>query len=201
MDWRFLAEWKSHKERNYEQVFHFAELIMGLSGAPKNMLDNIIMEGLYNKSDPVYILDDSDFTVNPMGEATLNRDAFRGSGIIKAYAPWCPHCRDKVEDIKTLGRVLKENPSYGVSIYVLNADNAPNMSRAKEGSDALIAGFPTLLFVDPDRNVSKLTDEGGESVYSVPDAITALCKSHKKLCDYNPQRKQRQQRQQRQQRA
>lgn len=157
------------------------------------------MEGLYTKDDPVYILSDSDFTVSSSGAAKLNKDAFRGAGIIKAYAPWCPHCQDKVEDIKTLGRVLRDNKSYGVSIYVFNADGGGNMTRATEGGSPLIPGFPTLLFVDPDCNVTRLVDEGGEGVFSVPDAITALCKTQKKLCDYNPttqtrQPKQRQQR-------
>lgn len=145
----------------------------------------LIMD-LYNKRDNVYILHDSDFIVEQNGLATLKKNVYRGPGLIKAYANWCPHCQDKAPAIKTLGRVInKEHPEYGARIYVFEASSAENTTKAvDEKGEPLLAGFPTMLFVDNGLQVTKLRDQKGEQVYQIPDVLSAMCKTRgqSKMC-------------------
>jgi len=144
--------------------------------------------GLYTNEDAVHILNDSDFVVDANGEATLKSDAFMGAGIIKAYAVWCPHCIDKVNEIKCLGAILQDNQEqYGVSLYVFEASGAQNMGNAKSNGESLISGFPTFLFVGQDGSVSKLkvTKNGStDDVHSVEESIMGLCSEQKKMCGF-----------------
>jgi thiol-disulfide isomerase/thioredoxin len=141
---------------------------------------------LYSREDPVFILTGSDFTVGKDGRVKLNASAYRGQGLIKAYAPWCGHCQSKVHDIKIIGEHL--NGKKGAKVYVFDASTPEvghhfKYATTHEGK-ILIEGFPTMLYVDHDLNVDKLVNELGKPIYTVPEALGAMCSKHlSEACD------------------
>ena len=62
-------------------------------------------------------------------------------GILKAYAPWCPHCTNMVDDMKFLGRELKKN---GIAVCALNTQNETNREIAQK---LQIGGIPSLFMI------------------------------------------------------
>jgi thiol-disulfide isomerase/thioredoxin len=127
------------------------------------------MASLYDsKKDGVYVLSDANFT---NGKLTKG---FKGAGVLKAYATWCPHCRDKVEDFKELANDFKEEGA-GLVVYVIEAEQNRAFSEAFE-----VEGFPTMLFVDEKGSVTHLADQAGERVHDVIGILKALCQTKKK---------------------
>ena len=125
-------------------------------------------QSLYKKTDGVVVLSDSNFTGSKV------TSGFKGPGVLKAYAVWCPHCRDKVEDFKALAKSFKE-AKIGLNIYVIEADQNRQFSQACE-----ISSFPTMMYVDQAGNTLPLTDANQSPVYTVPDILMALCSTKKK---------------------
>jgi thiol-disulfide isomerase/thioredoxin len=116
-------------------------------------------ESLYSKTDPVIILDDSCFDGKKIKSAS-----FKGQGALKAYATWCPHCRDKVECIKLMATECKNN-NIDVKVYVLEAD-----TNRQAGSILGVEGFPSFFKVDATGNIGPILDVGG-----IPDVLKAVC--------------------------
>ena len=132
---------------------------------------------MYNDLDPVHVMTDNQFFFNP-GQAKINENHFAGPGVIKAYAPWCPHCRDKVKCINILATILKEEK---LAVYVINADD----DASRHFSEALdIKSYPTFLEVDVNGVIRPLLKPNGSPVGSIPDIVVALCKNQKGICDY-----------------
>lgn len=127
-------------------------------------------KGLYKTSDGVIILTDENFKNGKFSTG------FKGQGVLKAYAPWCPHCVDKVKDFKALAKALKDEKT-GLYVYVIDADNNRKFSAMEN-----ITGFPTILFVNKDATIRKLVDENNQSIHNVPDIIKSICRDHKALC-------------------
>ncbi len=125
-------------------------------------------QSLYKKSDGVVVLTDANFTGSKI------TSGFKGPGVLKAYAVWCPHCRDKVQDFKALAKAFKE-AKIGLNIYVIEADQNRQFSQACE-----VASFPTMMYVDQTGNAVQLMDANRSPVYTVPDILTALCSTKKK---------------------
>jgi thiol-disulfide isomerase/thioredoxin len=122
---------------------------------------------LYKKNDGVVVLSDKNFTGNKLTKG------FKGAGVLKAYAVWCPHCQDKVEDFKRLAKAFRAE-KIGLNVYVIEADVNRGVASAQE-----IEGFPTMMFVDHNGNVSRLNNKGQPS-HDVPSILTALCDTKKK---------------------
>jgi len=134
------------------------------------------MSDLYNEKDPVTVLDDSSFIGS---NCRIKKNIFDNHGFLKAYAPWCGHCKSKVKCIKKLSRILKE---YGVTAYVINADNNPIF---KEHFGDKIKGFPTFLRVDDSGNIGEvMTTKDGEQVHTIPGIISSLCANDTRICQY-----------------
>jgi hypothetical protein len=120
------------------------------------------------KKDGVIVLADANFTGNKI------TSGFKGAGVLKAYAVWCPHCQDKVEAFKALASTFKKE-KLGLCVYTIEAD-----VNRKFGQAAGIESFPTILYVDEKGLVSRLLDGSKQPVYNVPEIITALCTTKKK---------------------
>lgn len=131
-------------------------------------------QDLYSHDDPVIVLDDGSFIGK---QCKIRKQFFQSHGFIKAYAPWCGHCQAKVNCMKKLSSILKE---YGVSVYVINADNNPMF--AEHFRDRVTA-FPTFLSVN-DKGVigTPLLDKKGEQVYTIPGIISSLCGNNSQIC-------------------
>lgn len=145
-----------------------------------------MQSGLYSPSDGVYILHFSDFTIKD-GVPYVNQNVFHGPGVIKAYAPWCPHCQNKVEAIRSIAKELNRD-FHSAKVYVFNADGAENFRNVKnDKGEPMIAGFPTMLYVDEHCKVSTLRNSAGEQVYSIPDVLHELCRLHSDTCSVKEQ--------------
>jgi len=131
-------------------------------------------EDLYNpNSDPVIVLDDGSF----IGTMKIRKLAFQGKGILKAYAPWCGHCKSKVSCVNRLAEIL---PEFDVHVYVINVDANPMF---KQHFKYKVIGYPTFLYVDDNGNIGDvIRDANGDQVYSVPGIIGALCGNDPRIC-------------------
>jgi thiol-disulfide isomerase/thioredoxin len=122
-------------------------------------------EELYDPSDKdVVVLTDQD--IIGLGKTRINARKFKGSGYLKAYASWCPHCVAKVNCIKTIGSNLSE---LGQAIYVIDADVNNQFNELLK-----ITGFPTFLEVDENGYIGQTVD------------FQAICNKFKKLTGYEP---------------
>lgn len=102
---------------------------------------------LYTNNDNVIILKDSDFF-----KKNINKKKFKGPGILKAYAQWCPHCVNKAPQLKIIADLLKEHRT-GKYIYVLDADTHQHISRILN-----VEAFPTFFKVNKTGSVGKKLD-------------------------------------------
>ena len=129
--------------------------------------------GLYQKSDGVVILTDANFSLAKSPVVKITKGC-KGAGVLKAYATWCPHCVDKVEDFKKLASVFKAE-KLGLQVYTIEASINKQFAQL-----AGITGFPTILYVSEDGTISSLHNKEGQSVSNVGQVIMALCDGKKK---------------------
>lgn len=145
-------------------------------------------KGLYKKGDGVVILSDANFQDTVNKKVLLANDTFqpddkkvkmtsgcRGAGVLKAYATWCPHCIDKVQDFKDLAADFKLAKDLNLIVYTIEAD-----INKKFAQDANIEGFPTILYVSNTGEISPLLTASGSAVSNVLETIGALCETKKK---------------------
>ncbi len=133
-------------------------------------------ESLYSASDPVHVMTDANFFFAD-GKGTVKTQDFAGAGVIKAYAPWCPHCKDKVRCMNILAEILEEER---LAVYVINAEDNPHFSETLR-----VQGYPTFFEVNSKGVIgAQLKKPSGEPVGTVPDIVVALCKNQKGICDY-----------------
>jgi len=126
------------------------------------------MGSLYKRGDGVQILNDQNFQIRNGTVKIVS--GFKGPGVLKAYAVWCPHCQTKVEDFKTLAKAFKQIiPQF--QVYVIEADINKSFSNATN-----IEGFPTMFTVD-DNGIIKLIPDAGQ----INDIVLALCDNPKEL--------------------
>ena len=130
------------------------------------------MENLYNNSPGVVELKTSDLTKMPNNTVVVNHKDFRVKIYLLAfYAPWCGHCVRMVNDIKTLGKYLKDE---GFLVGAVNCD-----ANADLDNKITIEGFPTLFFVK-DGKAERY--HGARDIDSLLDHLCkSLGKCHKRL--------------------
>ena len=85
-------------------------------------------------------------------------------GILKVYAPWCPHCTAMVTDLKYLAAGLEE---YDIVFGAVNADNPRNADLVRQLG---VQWFPYLYLVDDTGNPTHV-DAGDKSVQTILDII------------------------------
>ena len=124
--------------------------------------------GLYRPSDKVVILTDKNFTGNKI------TSGFKGPGVLKAYAVWCVHCQNKVQDFIKLAKTFKAE-KIGLVVYVIEANTNTQFATAND-----VNSFPTIMYVNDKCETNRLLSSEGNQVYDVPGAINALCSVQKK---------------------
>lgn len=119
----------------------------------------------YNNSD-VIELTEADFK-----DGKIIKTDLKGKyGLLKAYAPWCPHCTSMVDDLKFLAKELK---SHDVFIASLNCDDNKNMSGIIG-----VQYFPTIFMVKETGELEKI-EMANRSIESI---LTVICQ---KTNDYS----------------
>lgn len=96
---------------------------------------------LYTEEDPVIMLDDGSF----LRSVKIRDEKWNGPGILKVYAPWCPHCQSKVEDMKRLAEQYE--------IYVLDATVNPMFRFAHA-----VSAYPSFFKVLDNGEVGDMID-------------------------------------------
>ena len=116
----------------------------------QTIIDNILTVGkntpindIYSEKDPVIILDDGDFIAGHK----IRDKKWSGSGIIMAYAKWCPHCQNKVKGINEIALTLKESEK---AIYVIDAYENPIFHFSNN-----IEGYPTFFKILDNGTIGK----------------------------------------------
>lgn len=99
---------------------------------------------LYEDDDYVVILDDASFI-----NRKIKSSKFQGPGILKAYAPWCPHCRDKAVAIRSLAEILHDKGSES-AVYVIDVQVNNYTSQALG-----LQFLPTFYLVDDNGKVGE----------------------------------------------
>lgn len=103
-----------------------------------------------------------DFKTRSNGQTYINTKKFSGKpGLVKFYAPWCPHCQVMVPTMKKLAKTLKP---YSVNIGAVNCDNV----RAKNdqlAGEVGVDGFPSLYVVKKSGRL--VPYEGGRDAKSI----------------------------------
>jgi hypothetical protein len=111
---------------------------------------------IYTDADPVNRLDDASFLYR---NKKIRLHAWKGPGVLEVYAPWCPHCQEKVNAINILA-------SSTGAVYVLDGTSNPSFRFATG-----IASYPTFLKVLPDGT---LGDEIDGDLDAVVDYLNSL---------------------------
>ena len=95
----------------------------------------------------------------------INKCVKNKFGILKAYAPWCPHCTNMVDDMKFLGKQLKK---HGIAVCALNSQNDNNREICQK---LQIGGIPSLFMIKQKGELENidniLQDRSIESILKV----------------------------------
>uniref|UniRef100_A0A6C0IX98 Thioredoxin domain-containing protein n=1 Tax=viral metagenome TaxID=1070528 RepID=A0A6C0IX98_9ZZZZ len=123
------------------------------------------MKNIYSKTN-IIELSDKDFN-----NKLLVSDKFKNkNGLIKFYAPWCPHCKDMKSDLIFLSNNLSK---YGFIIGVINTDHNKDLVDKFN-----ISGIPKLFLVDTKGNLKSLDTEDN----SIENLLKNICKFTKRCC-------------------
>ena len=111
-----------------------------------------MVDSKYTNSD-VIELTSKDFN----GKILINSRFKNKNGIIKFYAPWCPHCVEMTKPLKFLAKELKK---YDFLIGVVNTDT--NLQLAQTFN---ISGIPTLYTINTHGKINLY--EGNKDIESL----------------------------------
>ena len=131
-----------------------------------NLTKEDIKKG-YTLQRTVIQLTSKHFRGNKLNVASLSNK----TGIIKFYAPWCPHCINMVADLKFLAHHLYDHGFFVASVDVTKDESKAVAQKFK------VSGIPALYKYDG-SNMSKL-DTNDRSIDGLLDSI---CKFTKKCC-------------------
>jgi hypothetical protein len=125
---------------------------------------------LYKGNKDVVQLSEKNFYQKANGEIQLkDRKKFQGPGVIKVYADWCPHCRDKEECMIELAKAFKAS-NMGQEVYVINCPTSTPFTEAIQ-----LQGYPTFYKCNKEGILTLLKNNGSD-VRTIPDIVNAVCK-------------------------
>ena len=128
------------------------------------------MNGLYKNNTDVIILSDSDFDNNGKVKRPELQNRF---GLIKFYATWCPHCKNKVDDIEFLAEGLeKERTNFYIGVVNIDTENT---IKQKMG----VQGIPSFFFVTKNGILERLEN----FQFSVENTLLTICEKTQKCCN------------------
>ena len=131
-------------------------------------------ESLYSPDDKVVVLHDGNFIGT---QSKISSDAFKGPGVLKAYATWCPHCQSKVRDLNNLAEALEE---FGLAIYAVEMEQNPIFA---DSFSHVVRGYPTFLQVNNNGEIGgSVLDEQNEEVRTIEGIVNALCRKDSEVC-------------------
>ena len=108
-----------------------------------------------------------ELTTRDFNGATLIHPKFKGKGmfaVVKAYAPWCPHCTAMISDMEFLAKNLEGE----ICFFGLNCDNPINREM---GEKLNVSGFPTLFFSNLEGELSEMNLPGRTPL----DILESVC--------------------------
>jgi len=136
-----------------------------MSASLKNVLEEMTGKpvktehvDIYTNDDPVNRLDDGSFLYS---NKKIRSNAWQGPGILEVYAPWCPHCQEKVNAINVLA-------SSTGAVYVLDGTTNPSF-RFATGIEA----YPTFLKVLPDGTLGEEIEGDLDEIVDYLNSLTA----------------------------
>ena len=123
------------------------------------------MKNIYDKT-TIIELTTKDFK----DEVLISKKFKNKHGLIKFYAPWCPHCKDMKSDLLFLSNGLI---NHDFVIGVVNTDENKDLS-AKFN----ISSIPKLFLVDSKGKLESLNLIDN----SIENILENICKFTKKCC-------------------
>lgn len=107
----------------------------------------------------------------------VKTDVCPGFGILKIYAPWCPHCTNIVDDMKFLGNELKKHNIY---VCALNSNNPGNRNIVNE---LKVSGIPSFWFIKQDGELENINELLNREVL-VKSMLDIICDKTTKYTKY-----------------
>jgi thiol-disulfide isomerase/thioredoxin len=103
------------------------------------------MENKYNNSSV------AELTIKDFNGIQLVNNSFKSKfGLVKVYAPWCPHCTSMVESVKNAADSLKTKD------IIVGAVNATNPINEELVSKIGTQGYPSFYFVNKNGNLEEI---------------------------------------------
>jgi len=123
------------------------------------------MTNNYYNDTLVVELVDKDFS----GNKIINKNILGNYGLLKCYAPWCPHCKNLINILMFLANGLKKN---NFKITSVNSENSTICDKLG------IKGFPTLFLINLDGTLKKFNGDR-----SIENILAEICKhTNSKTC-------------------
>ena len=113
----------------------------------------------YYDNTSVLELTDADFE----GNRIINKNIVGHYGLLKCYAPWCPHCKDLINPLMFLANGLKKE---GFKIVSVNSEKTQNIC-----NNIGVQGFPTLFLINPDGTLKDYNSDR-----SIEGILSEICK-------------------------
>jgi thiol-disulfide isomerase/thioredoxin len=147
----------------YDNIYNIIKYIIYIYNMSNNLYDN---------NSDVIELTEKDFNVIKLTSKPL----LGKFGLIKCYANWCPHCKDKVEKMEYLAQGLKKDNFF---VAAVNTENCRNLS-----NNLGVEGIPVFFFVDDKGNLEKLNIK-----FTLENILMLICektsKCYENNCDNN----------------
>jgi thiol-disulfide isomerase/thioredoxin len=113
-------------------------------------------------------LGNHDFQVKRDKTKVVHQDFHNKLGLVKFYAPWCPHCTDMVDTLSYLSDQLKD---YGFKVSAVNCDDTSKQND-QLAQKIGVEGFPSLYFINSKGELKDYT--GGRDLKSLLTEVVKM---------------------------
>ena len=122
----------------------------------------------YKDQDPVFELTGLDFNDKKL----IKKEFKNKQGLIKFYAPWCPHCKTMVNDLNFLANGLKENK------FMIGAVNVTQEANKEIAQKMGVSGIPSLFML----NTNGELEEAKLANRSIEGMLDKICTYTNNTC-------------------